>query len=98
MVDDDWKQIEQGYVENKKVWTSEKSSETIEQRKEAENAVYMAKTRNQRRVALMMYQELNRAVKRSCRRDNSVYVESEAERAMEAGRRGEGLCTTLPGG
>ena len=35
------------------------------------------------------YQELNREVKRSCRRDKRVYVESEAERAEEAGRRGD---------
>ena len=35
------------------------------------------------------YQELNREVKRSCRSDKRVYVESEAERAEEAGKRGD---------
>ena len=47
------------------------------------------KKRNQVRVASAKYQELNREVKRSCRRDKRVYVESEAERAEEAGRRGD---------
>ena len=50
----------------------------------------MAKTtRNQVRVASAKYQELNREVKRSCRRDKRVCLESEAERAEEAGRRGD---------
>jgi len=32
---------------------------------------------------------LNREVKRRCRRDRRVYVESEAEKAEEAGKRGD---------
>ena len=35
------------------------------------------------------YQELNREVKRRCRRDRRVSVESEAEKAEETGRRGD---------
>ena len=35
------------------------------------------------------YQELNREVKRRCRRDRRVYVESEAEKAEEAGKRSD---------
>ena len=49
----------------------------------------MAKTRNQVRVASARYQELNREVKMSCRRDKRVYVECETERAEEAGMRGD---------
>ena len=49
----------------------------------------MTKTRNQTRVAGERYQELNKEVKRCCRRHKRVYVESEAERAEEAGRRGD---------
>ena len=99
-VNDKWRQIEKGYVEtyetllgkaksNKKEWIGNETWETIEQRKEAKNAVNMAKTRNQVRVASARYQELNREVKRSCRRDKRVYVESEAELAEKAGRRGD---------
>ena len=97
-VDDEWRQIEQGYVQtcekvlgqaksNKKEWISKETWETTEQRREAKNAVNMARTRNQRRDASKTHQELNREVKRSCRRDKRVYVESTAERAEEAGRR-----------
>ena len=49
----------------------------------------MARTRKQKRDANKRYQELNREVKRRCRRDKRVYVESEAEKAEEAGRRGD---------
>ena len=38
----------------------------------------MARTRMQKRDANKRYQELNREVKRRCRRDRRVYVESEA--------------------
>ena len=61
LVDDEWREIEQGYVEacemvlgqvkpNKKEWISKEIWETIEQRKEAKNAVNMARTRNQREM------------------------------------------------
>ena len=49
----------------------------------------MARTRNQRSDASRRHQELNREVKRSCRRDKRVYGESMAERAEEAGRRSD---------
>ena len=49
----------------------------------------MARTRKQKRDANKKYQGLNREVKRRCRRDKRVYVESEAERAEEAGKRGD---------
>jgi len=99
-VDDEWRQIEQGYVEtcekvlgqaksNKKEWISKETWETIEQRKEAKYALNIARTRNQRRDTSRRHQELNREVKRSCRRDKRVYVESMAERAEEAERRGD---------
>ncbi|XP_078348425.1 uncharacterized protein LOC144633423 [Oculina patagonica] len=89
-VDDKWRQIEQGYVEtcelvlgrakaNRKEWISKETWEKIEQRKEAKNTMNMAKTRNQKRDESRRYQELNREVKRTCRRDRRLYVESEAE-------------------
>ena len=71
-----------GNRSNKKEWISKEIWETIEQRKEAKNSVNMARTRNQRRDASRRHQ-----VKRSCRRNKRVYVESMAERAEEAGRR-----------
>ena len=43
----------------------------------------MARTRNQWRDASRRHQELNREVKRSCRRDKRVYVKSTAERFKE---------------
>ena len=49
----------------------------------------MARTRKQKRDANKRYQELNRELKRRCRRDKRVYVESEAEKAEEAGERGD---------
>ena len=49
----------------------------------------MARTLKQKREANKRYQELNREVKRRCRRDKRVYVESEAEKAEEAGKRGD---------
>ena len=73
----------------KKEWISKETWEIIERRQVAKNAVNMAKTRNQKRVASESYQELYREVKKCCRRDKRVYVESEAERAEEAGRRGD---------
>ena len=99
-VDDEWRQIEQGYVEtcgqvlgrakaNRKEWISKETWELIEQRKVAKNTTNMARTRNQKREASKRYQELNREVKRRCRRDRRAYVEAEAERAEEAGKRGD---------
>jgi len=73
---------------NKKEWISKGTWETIEQRKEAKNAVHMATMRNPRRDASRKQQELNREVKRSRKRDKRVYVESMAEGDEEAGRRG----------
>ena len=88
-VDDEWRQIEQGYVEtcekvlgqaksNKREWIGKETWETIEQRKEAKNAVDMARTRNQRRDASRRHQELNREVKRSCRRDKRRFFWTSA--------------------
>ena len=54
-----------------------------------ENTTNMARTRKQKRDAKKRHQELNREVKRRCRIDRRVYVESEAERAEEAGKRGD---------
>ena len=99
-LDDEWREIEKGYVEareevlrkaksTKKEWISKETWEIIERRQVAKNAVNMAKTRNQKRVASESYQEMNREVKRCCKRGKRVYVESEAERAEEAGRRGD---------
>ena len=42
--------------------------------KEGENFYITARTRKQRMDASKSDQELNREVKRSCRRDNRVYV------------------------
>ena len=99
-VDDEWRLIEQGYVEtskqvlgraktSRKEWISKETWEIIEQRKVAKNMTNMARTRKQKRDANQRYQELNREVKRRCRRDRRAYVESEAERAEEAGKRGD---------
>ena len=74
---------------NRKVWISKETWEVIEQRNVAKNTMNMARTRMQKRDANKRYQELNREVKRRCRRDRRVYVESEAERAEEAGKRGD---------
>ncbi len=95
-VDDEWRQIEQGYVEtceqvlgrakaNRKEWISKETWERIE---EAKNTINITRTRNQKRDASRRYQELNREVKKRCRRDRKMYVESEVERAEEAGKRG----------
>jgi len=99
-VDDEWRLIEQGYVEtceqipgrakaNRKEWISKETWEVIEQRKVAKNTRNMARTRKQKRDANQRYQELNREMKRRCRRDKRVYVELEAEKAEEAGKRGD---------
>ena len=56
--------------------------------KGGKNTTNMARTRKQKRDASKRYQELNREVKRRCRRDRMVYVELEAKRAEEAGKRG----------
>ena len=99
-VDDEWRQIEQGYVEtceqvlgrakaSRKEWISKDTWELIESRKVAKNTTNMARTRNQKREASKRYQELNREVKRRCRRDKRAYVKAEAERAEEAGKRGD---------
>jgi len=74
---------------NRKEWISKETWEIIEQRKVAKNTTNIARTRKQKRDANKRYQELNREVKRRCRRDRRVYVESEAERAEEAGKRGD---------
>ena len=99
-MDDEWRQIEQGYVEtcdkvlgrtkaNSKEWISEKTWDTTEKRNEVKNAMNMAGTRNQTRDASTRQHELNRKVKRGCRIDKRAYVESEAERVLEAGKRGD---------
>ena len=59
-MDDEWRQIEQGYVEtckqvlgrakaNRKEWISKETWEIIEQRKVAKNTANMSRTRNQKR-------------------------------------------------
>ena len=99
-VDDEWRLIEQGYVEtceqvlggakpNRKEWISKETWDVIEQRKVAKNTMNMARTRKQKRDANKRYPELNRDVKRRCRRYRRIYVESEAENAEEAGKRGD---------
>ena len=99
-VDDEWRPIEQGYVEtcnqvlgmakaNRKEWISKEIWDIIEKRKVAKNTPIMSRTRNQKREASKRYQELNSEVKRRCWRDRRVYVESEAERTEEAGKRGD---------
>ena len=78
-MEDEWKQIEQGYMEtckqvlgrakaNRKEWISKETWEIIEQRKGAKN-MNMARTRKQKRDANKRYRELNRELKRRCRRD-----------------------------
>ena len=47
------------------------------------------RTRKQKRDENKRYQELNKEVKRRCRRYKRVYVESEAEKAEEAAKRGD---------
>ena len=99
-VDDEWRLIEQDYVEtskqvlgrakpNRKEWISMETWDVIKQRKVAKNIMNMARMRMQKRDANKRYQELNREVKRRCRGDRRVYVESEAEGAEEAGKRGD---------
>ena len=75
-VDDEWRQIEQGYVEtceqvlgrakaNRKEWISKETWEIIEQWREAKNTMnIMARTRKQKRDANKRYPELNREVRR----------------------------------
>ena len=99
-LDDEWRLIEQGYVEtckqvlgrakaNRKEWISKETWQIIEPLKLARNTTNMVRTRKQKKDANKRFQELNREVKRRCRRDRGVYVESEAERAEEAGKRGD---------
>ena len=86
-VDHEWRQIEQGYVEtceqvlgrakaNRKEWISKEAWEIIEQQKVTKNTANMSRTRNRKREPSLRYQEFNREVKRRCRRDRRVYVES----------------------
>ena len=70
--------LQQLMEEVSKEWISKETWEIIEQRKEAKNTTNMARTRTQKRDANKRYQELNSEVKRRCRRDKRVYVESEA--------------------
>ena len=100
-VDDEWRLIEQGYVEtceqvlgrakpNRKEWISKETWEVIEQRKVTENTMNMARMRKQKKDANKRCQELNREVKRRSRRDRMVYVEStDAEKAEKAAQRGD---------
>ena len=74
---------------NRKEWISEETWGTTEKCKKAKNTMNMARTRNQTRDASTRHQELNREVKKSCRRDKRACVESEAERAEEAVKRGD---------
>ena len=82
----EWRQIEQSYLETcekvlgrektkKKEWISKGTWKIIELRTKPKNAVNMARTRKQRRDASKRYQELNREVKRGCRKDKRVCVE-----------------------
>lgn len=74
---------------NRKEWISKETWEIIEQGKVAKNITNMARTKQQKRDVHKRYPELNREVKKRCRRDRRVYVESEAERVKEAGERGD---------
>ena len=72
-MDDEWREIEKGYVEacgemlgkaksTKKEWISKETWKIIERRQVAKNAVNMAKTRNQKRAASESYQYLGSIV------------------------------------
>ena len=69
-VDDEWRLIQQGYVEtceqvlgrakaNRKEWISKETSEVIEQREVAKNKTNIGGTRKQKRDASKRYQEVN---------------------------------------
>jgi len=100
-VDDEWRQIEQGYVETcEQVLVRGKGKqEGVVQQGDVgdnratkggkENTTNMARTRTQKTDAKQRYQELNREMRRKCREDRRVRVESEAEGGEEAGTRGD---------
>ena len=98
-VDDEWRLIEQSYVEtceqvlgrvkaNREEWIGKETWEIIEQRKVAkQHHKHGQKEKAEERCKQKVSQELNREVKRRGRRDRRVYVESETERPEEAGKR-----------
>ena len=73
--------MDQGYVE---------TCEQVLHRAKANRKEWISKeTRKQKRDANKRYPELKREMNKRSRRDGRVYVESEAERAEKAGKRGD---------
>ena len=98
--DDKWRLIEQAYVEtceqvlgrakaNRKEWISKETWEVIEQRK--------ARTRKQKRDANKRYQELNKEVKRRCKKGRGCMWNQKLRELRRLEREVmQGLCTRSP--
>ena len=98
-----WKEVKDMYTDScnevlgkqehrRKPWMSDSTWEKIESRKKKKQKKNEATTEAEKEVADREYEEANREVKRSTRRDKCVYVEElagEARSAAEAGDMGK---------
>ena len=79
-----------GYIQhNRKQWISEKTWETICERRQDKERILNATTRQQKRHATEQYAKRDKEVKRRCKQDKRDYVEHLAQQAESACGKGD---------
>ena len=73
----------------RKEWLSEETYRKIEERRKAKQILNDARTRQGKREANRYYNEKNREVKKSCRRDKTNLIESIAREAEDAAKKND---------
>jgi len=72
-----------------KEWVSDETYRKIEERRKAKQILNDARTRQGKREAIRYYNEKNREVKKSCRRDKRNLIQSIAREAEDAAKKND---------
>lgn len=97
-IEKEWNVMKKAYTEackevlgkrrkDQKIWMSEETWELVEQRRMKKAKIDEARTRGQKATAMSDYNEANKQVKKSCKKDKRVWAEGIADEAEEAAAR-----------
>ena len=73
----------------RKEWLSDETYRKVEERRKAKQILHVARTRQGKREANRYYNEKNREVKKSCRRNKRNLIESIAQEAEDAAKKND---------
>ena len=99
-VEEQWTNIKNAYIttsdetlgklrSGRREWISDETWRIINERREAKASIERARTRAAKTAARQRYAELEKAVKRSCRRDKRAWTNSLAEEGERAAANGD---------